>query len=290
MNKKICAITGTNGYLGGCLKDYFSAQGWEVVEVSRRPQAGARAIRHQFGQRLAPQAFTGVDVLIHCAYDFTPVRWEQIRSVNVEGTRELFRSARADGVGKIICISTISAFPGCKSLYGKAKLEIETIALDHRALIIRPGLIYGDKPAGMFGKLVGQVRGLPMVPLIGGGAQIQYLLHQADLAKFLEQHARQPSEIFPHILTAAHEYPWRFKELLQAIGTRLNKTPKFVPVPWHPVWLLLKTLETCGLRLNFRSDSLLSLMHQNPFPDFSPNAELGLTCRPLDLQKINLTN
>jgi hypothetical protein len=27
-------------------------------------------------------------------------------------------------------------------------------------------------------------------------------------------------------------------------------------------------------------------MHQNPFPDFSPNASLGLTCRPLDLQKM----
>lgn len=286
MSNKICAITGSSGYLGNCLKQYFLAHGWEVVEVSRRPQPGARAIRHEFGRPLAPQSFAGVDVLIHCAYDFTPVRWNAIRQVNVEGTRELFRAARADGVGKIICISSISAYPGCRSLYGRAKLEIETIALDYRALIIRPGLIYGDKPGGMFGKLVGQVRGLPFVPVISGGRQIQYLVHQEDLARFLEQHAGQASEIFPHILTAAHEKPWQFKELLQAIAQRLHKTPKFVSVPWRPVWFLLKTAETCGLRLGFRSDNLVSLMHQNPFPDFSPNATIGLTCRPFDVQQM----
>ena len=284
----MCAITGANGYLGSCLKQYFSSQGWDIVEVSRRPQAGSRAVRFSFGQTLPPQVFAGVDVLIHCSYDFTPVRWDQICAVNVDGTRELFRAARADGVGKIIYISSISAYPGCQSLYGQAKLKIETIAMDHRALIIRPGLIYGDNAGGMFGKLVGQVRKSPLIPLMGDGSQIQYLLHQADLSEFLERHAGQPSEIFPHILTAANEKPWRFKALLQEIGLRLNKNPKFLPVPWKLVWLILKSAETCGLRLNFRSDSLVSLMHQNPFPDFSPNATVGLTCRPLDLQKMNL--
>jgi nucleoside-diphosphate-sugar epimerase len=288
MNKKICAITGTNGYLGSGLKKYFNDKGWDIVEVSRRPQAGARAIRHRFGESLPHQAFLGVDVLIHCAYDFNPVRWNQIHAVNVNGTRDLFRAARTDGVGKIVCISSISAYPGCKSLYGRAKLEIETIAQDHRALTIRPGLIYGDKPGGMFGKLINQVRHSPFIPLMGDGSQIQYLLHLEDLARFLEQHASESSEIFPNILTAANEKPWPFKELLQEIGRRVNKTPKFVSVPWKMVWLALKSAETCGLRLNFRSDSLVSLMHQNPFPDFSPNAALDLTCRPLDLQKMNI--
>jgi nucleoside-diphosphate-sugar epimerase len=191
-------------------------------------------------------------------------------------------------VGKIVCISSISAYPGCKSLYGRAKLEIETIAQDHRALTIRPGLIYSDQPGGMFGKLINQVRHAPFIPLMGDGSQIQYLLHLEDLARFLEQHASQSSEIFPNILTAANERPWPFKELLQEIGRRVNKTPKFVKAPWKMLWLALKSAETCGLRLNFRSDSLVSLMHQNPFPDFSPNAALGLACRSLDLQKMNI--
>jgi hypothetical protein len=46
------------------------------------------------------------------------------------------------------------------------------------------------------------------------------------------------------------------------------------------VWAGLKSAEACGLKLNFRSDSLVSLTHQNPAPDFSANARAGLVCRP----------
>ena len=79
-----------------------------------------------------------MSALVHCAYDFKPLRWDEIRAVNVEGARKLFPAARAAGVEKIICISSISAYDGCRSLYGKAKLEIEKIALDNGALVIRP--------------------------------------------------------------------------------------------------------------------------------------------------------
>jgi hypothetical protein len=50
----------------------------------------------------------------------------------------------------------------------------------------------------------------------------------------------------------------------------------------------LKTAEIAGLKLNFRSDGLISLMHQNPRPDFSANAAAGLVCRPLQVEKLIL--
>ena len=42
-DKKICAITGSNGYVGGCVKNYFAARGWEILELTRQPKAGSRA-------------------------------------------------------------------------------------------------------------------------------------------------------------------------------------------------------------------------------------------------------
>jgi hypothetical protein len=89
-------------------------------------------------------------------------------------------------------------------------------------------------------------------------------------------------------LTAAHDRPWPFRELLSEIARGLNKKVKFVPLPWRLLWAGLKTAETCGLRLNFRSDSLVSLMYQNPNPDFSPNAAAGLICRPFEVRKLRL--
>jgi nucleoside-diphosphate-sugar epimerase len=281
--RKICAITGSNGYVGGCVRNYFAAHGWEILELTRLPKLSSRGIQFKLGSEISASALAGVEALVHCAYDFKPLTMDEIRAVNVAGTEKLFRAARAAGVKKIICISTISAFDGCRSLYGKAKLEIEKIALNHGALVIRPGLVYGEGSGGMFGKLTAQVRKSSVIPLIGDGAQIQFLVHQEDLCAFIEKVAAGKIIIAPLVFTAANAQPWPLKKLLLEIARRQNKKIKFIPLPWRLVWLGIKSAEVCGLKLNFRSDSLVSLMHQNPAPDFSANAEVGLACRPLEI-------
>jgi nucleoside-diphosphate-sugar epimerase len=278
-DKKICAITGSNGYVGGCVKNHFATRGWEIFELTRRPKANTRAAQFQLGDDISPQLLSGVGALVHCAYDFKPLKWNEIVEVNVEGSRKILEAARAAGISKIIYISSISAFDGCKSLYGKAKLEIEKIALANGALVIRPGLVWGIPPGAMFGKLFEQVQKKSMIPMIGDGSQIQFLVHNEDLCKFIERFANGEIKIEPQILTAANEQPWPFKQLLLEIARAQNKNPKFIPLPWHAIWLALKLAEVAGLRLNFRSDSLVSLMNQNPSPDFSANAGVGLNCR-----------
>jgi nucleoside-diphosphate-sugar epimerase len=287
-SKPICAITGTGGFVGGCLKDYFVRHGWEILELARRPKPGTRAVAFQLGAEISPPSLAGVTALVHCAYDFKPLRREEIHAVNVEGTRKILSAARAAGIGKIVCLSSISAYDGCQSLYGRAKLEIEKIALDQGALVIRPGLVYGGGPGGMFGRLVGQVRQSSVLPIFGDGSQIQFLVHNEDLAAFIEHCAAGQTAAVPRLLTAANEQPWRFRQLLLEIARGLGKKIRFIPLPWRLVWAGLKSAETCGLRLNFRSDSLVSLMHQNPNPDFSPNAQAGLVCRPFEIEKLPL--
>ena len=286
--KKICAITGSNGYLGGCLKTYFTGRGWDVLELTRHPKPGTRATRFQLGAEVPPSALTGVEVLVHCAYDFTPRHWNALRAMNVEGSHKLFQAAREAGVPNIIAISSISAYDDCRSLYGQAKLEIEKLALEHGAMVLRPGLIYGSGPGGMFGALVTQVKKSAVIPLIGDGSQIQFLVHHEDLSAFIERCASGEVKISPQILTAANEQPWAFKPLLMEIARALDKKPTFIPLPWRLVWTGLKSAELCGLRLNFRSDSLISLIYPNPQPDFLANAGMGLNCRPFQVEALKL--
>ena len=274
--KTICAITGSNGYVGGCIKNYFAANGWEILELTRRPKPGLRAVKFQLGEEISPTTLADVTALVH----FQPVRWNEIRAVNVGGTEKLFAAARAAGVEKIVCISSISAYDGCRSLYGKAKLEIENIARNQGALVVRPGLVYGNGAGGMFGRLMQQIQKSAIIPLIGDGSQIQFLVHAEDLSAFIERYAGGEVNPPPKIFTAANDQPWPFKKLLREIARRQNKKVKFIPLPWRLVWAGLKSAEICGLKLNFRSDSLVSLMHQNPAPDFSANAAAGLICRP----------
>jgi nucleoside-diphosphate-sugar epimerase len=286
--KPLCAITGAGGYVGGCIKRYFQEHGWDVLELTRQPATASRAVPFQLGADLSPLALKGVQALVHCAYDFRALGWTEIRAINVEGSRKLFEAARAAGVERLVCISSISAYEGCKSLYGRAKLEIERLALAAGALTIRPGLVYGDQPQAMFGKLVSQVRKSRVLPVFSGGAQIQYLVHSDDLAQFIFSHAASIAPAPAKPLTAANEQPWPFSQLLREIGHGLKRAPTLVPVPWRIVWAGLKTAELCGLRLQFRSDSLVSLMHQNPHPDFSGNVAAGLACRPFEISKVRL--
>ncbi len=54
-------------------------------------------------------------------------------------------------------------------------------------------------------------------------------------------------------------------------------------------WLGLKTVESIGLPLGFRSDSLVSLINQNAAPDFSATDRVGLRRRPFAWLMIVLT-
>lgn len=282
---QVCAVTGTGGYLGGQVKGFFEARGWQVLKLTRQPAPG-RAMPFRLGEDIAPATLAGVRALVHCAYDFTGVRWPEIHRTNVTGTEKLLRAAQAAGVPRIICISTISAFDGCRSLYGRAKLEIERAALEARALVLRPGLIYGDEPGAMVGRLVRQVsRASVALPLVGG-SKTQYLVHVEDLCSFIHRFAEGTAPAPNHPLTVAAPQPWTMRSLLEAIAEARGSSVRLAPVPWRMVWLPLRLLEACGFRPAFRSDSLVSLMHQNPAPDFSGNERHGLRCRPFDPKRI----
>ena len=57
-----------------------------------------------------------------------------------------------------------------------------------------------------------------------------------------------------------------------------------LPVPWRLVWAALKAAEISGVPTRFRSDSLVSLMYQNPQPSFLLQRELNVNCRPFRLR------
>jgi nucleoside-diphosphate-sugar epimerase len=220
---------------------------------------------------------------VHCAYDFGPRRWEDIAAINVSGSQKLLDAAFQAGVRSVVLISTLSAFSGCRSLYGKAKLEIESVAQAIGGHVLRPGLIYSDNPGGMFGRLVSQVQASRFIPIMWGGTQVQYLLHDEDLGKLVQAclDGRLPTPAEP--ITIAHEQGWELKEILDLIAQALDKGVTFVPVPWQGVWLALKSLELAGVRTNFRSDSLISMVYQNPRPAFASLKPLGIECRPFKL-------
>jgi nucleoside-diphosphate-sugar epimerase len=278
------AITGARGYVGSMLSKHFEAAGWTVTRLSRSATAGDDGtVPFHLGEEVAPDLFSRrhIDALVHCAYDFRPVKRAEIHRINVEGSRKLLMAAEAGGVERMVVLSTISAFEGCRSLYGRAKLEIEAAAAAVGALVVRAGLVYGDGPptaGGMFGSLATSVmRGT--VPLIDGGVHPQYLIHEDDLWRLLRGFCDGEIQNPGRPVVAAAPRAWPLRDLLGELARRQGRRPRFVTVPWLPVWTGLRVAEFVHLPVPYRSDSVISLIHQDRNPDFASLASAGITPR-----------
>lgn len=279
-----CAITGSNGYLGSRLSARLGQEGWHIYSLQRmkgRPENEERTIV-SFSMRDGPPKFffrdEQIDVLIHCAYDFSLHKWSEIEEANVQGSVRLMRAARAEGVRKIILISTMSAFAGCQSLYGKAKLLIEDEALRMGGTVIRPGLIYGEAPGGMVGSLAQTIKKSSYLPLIGSGKQILYLTHEDDLATLVKTIVKHDLQVEAPIVAAA-EQGLSFRSILHRLAQMQQKKITLIPLPWQLVWGVLKITESCGFSFRLRSDSVISLVNQNPHPDFTQTRKTKTTFR-----------
>lgn len=275
-----CLVTGASGYVGGRVKQHLTAHGWSVTELTRRSDRARGTIPFELGASIDPALLEGHDAMVHCAYDQRQIAWADIHAKNVAGSIRLMESARKAGVGHIVFISTISAFDGCRSLYGKAKLEIERAARDLDAWSIRPGLVFGEKPGAMFGRLVANVRRARILPVPDGGRQPQYLVHEIDLAAAILRCLSPEQAFTAEPITVTHERMWRFADILREIASILNRKVTLIPVPGALIWTGLRTAEVMNLPLGMRSDSLVSLTYQNPAPNINVREVLGVTCRP----------
>jgi nucleoside-diphosphate-sugar epimerase len=281
---KRVAITGASGYVGSMLAHHFEEAGWAVTCLSSSAKAGDdSAVPFHLGEEVAPDLFRlrHISALVHCAYDFHPLKRAEIHRVNVEGSRKLLAAAQAGAVERMAVISTISAFEGCRSLYGRAKLEIEAAAATFGALVIRSGLVYGDgspTAGGMFGSLARSVqRGV--VPLIDGGIHPQYLIHEQDLWRLLKGFFEGELHDPGRPVVAASSRAWPLRDLLAELARRQGLHPRFVPVPWQPVWAGLRLAELAHLPVQYRSDSVISLVRHDRNPDFESLAAVGVTAR-----------
>jgi nucleoside-diphosphate-sugar epimerase len=281
----VCAVTGATGYVGSIVAGALGAAGMEVIALGR-PKAArvvdGRARLFRLGDAVETESWAGVGTLVHCAYDFSVRSWTQIERVNVRGSLQLFESARGAGVKRLIFISSMSSFHGCRSLYGRAKLAVERRAKDLGVIVVRPGLVYGARPGGMVGALRRLVRAAPVLPLVGRGDQVLYPLHEEDLGRLIIHLCICPDPPVGVPIVAASERSCSFRHLLESLARTEGKNAHFIPVPPPLVWGTLKCLEALGVQGRLHSDSLVGFMNQDRHPDFTVTKGTGVMFRDFE--------
>lgn len=265
------AVTGANGYLGGLIINFLTMQNIDYVKLVRQPQSFNEQ-KFILGDDFVD--LHNVDGLIHVAYDFNQINPNKNYLINVDGSSKLFNSARACGVKWIILISSMSSFKGCKSIYGQSKYLIENKLVESGGgYILRPGLIYGDKNGGMVASLKKLAKS-PILPFISSKSKL-YFCHYEDLIQLINLIIiGDPIVPINEPIIAANEIDFTLEQILQKMGSRI-----LIPLPWQIIWLCLKVAEFFRIKLRTRGDNLISLVNQNPNPDFSLLKKTGIIFR-----------
>jgi len=175
MEFQTAAVTGATGHLGNVLVRELVRRGKRVRALVEpgddgRALSGLDVERAQ-GDVLRPEtlaaAFAGVDVVFHLAgvVSISSLDIDRVRTVNVDGTRNVVLAARRAGVGRLVYTSSVHALtepaPGgvlteaagydperAPGDYGKAKAAASRLVLDAvgeglDAVVVNPVYVVG---------------------------------------------------------------------------------------------------------------------------------------------------
>lgn len=277
------AVTGASGYLGGLLCRAFERLGWPLRRLTRSPDPARGDRAFVLGEPLAEGSLEGVTTLVHAAYDFRPTAEAERFRVNLDGSRRLLEAARGASVARLLFVSSMAAFAESRGAYGRIKYALEQDVAAAGGTSVRPGLIYGRERGGLFASLDRVVRKLPLLPDFGPEA-VLVGVHEADLVSVVEAFAGGARA--PALLPVAHPERLTFRRILAGIAEAAGVRARFVPVPPMLAFAAMRPLEAVGVRLPFRSDSLMSMIHVNPSPNLSDEV-LGVKLRAFDARSVN---
>jgi nucleoside-diphosphate-sugar epimerase len=177
------AVTGPTGTFGHGLVPLLQADDrvGRIIGIARRPfdpaAEGWTKMEYRRGDVREPaaleDAFAGADVVVHLAFMITGnASPDQIRAINVDGTRNAFRAAAAARARRFVYASSVAAYgfhrdnpvpltedwparPAARLFYAREKAEIEellrTEAAGHPELelyMLRPPIVLGPHALG----------------------------------------------------------------------------------------------------------------------------------------------
>lgn len=203
-------VTGASSLIGHGVADALTSRGDEVVCFQRRPLRSAMspAVTEVLGDvrdlDAVQRAMAGCDAIIHLAAKVGVVgRWEEYRSINVDGTENVISAARTNGVSRVVYVSSPSVAHGGDPIVGRAadppvfgrnrawypesKAIAEARALESASdqmgvVAVRPHLVWGPGDTQLVGRIVERAAAGRLSLVAGGRALVDttYITNAVD--------------------------------------------------------------------------------------------------------------
>lgn len=255
-------VTGANGFVGRALCATLVQHGHDVRGAVRRSDIALNSniSRVTVGEINAQTdwsaALSGIDVLIHLAarvhvmHETSADPLDEFRRTNVQGTEHLARRAAAQGVKRLVFVSSIKVngeettggqrytehdVPSPQDTYGVSKWEAEQAL--HRVaketglevVIVRPPLVYGPGVKGNFERMLQVLNeGVPL-PLASVN-NLRSLIYVENLADALRVCAIHPAAAGETYLLGDGD-DISTPDMLRQLALAMGKPARIFPFP-----------------------------------------------------------
>jgi UDP-glucose 4-epimerase len=256
------AITGASGFIGSHLVPALAGANFEIVCIlepgAENPFVGAHAFPADIcaGRGLS-EALTGAKVVVHLAARNHVLRETakdpllEYRRVNVEGTRNVVRAAREQGVGLFVHVSSIKAMgEGAGGIldetapclpsgpYGVSKMESEEVVRAEAdgtgmaVVIFRLPMVYGPGNKGNLPRMIRWAdRGLPF-PLVQPD-NLRSMVYVGNVVAAVKAvlEAQPTRGAAPRTYNVKDDADCSTRMIYSSVCRELGKVPRFLPLP-----------------------------------------------------------
>ncbi len=260
-------VTGGSGFLGISIVRYLLERGHRVVsyDLALFEYPERSTITEITGDirdaKKLEESMRGTDVVIHTAAALPLYSAEDIRSTDIDGTRNTLEAAHTNGISRVIHISSTAVYgiPDHHPIYendkldgvgeyGKAKIAAEEVCLEYRKRgmcvpIIRPKSFVGPERLGVFALFYDWAADGRGFPMIGNGRNRYQLLDVEDLCEAIYLCTTLPREKVNDTFNIGAKDFTTMKEDYQAVLDRAGFGKKIRGFPATPMIWMLRLLE-----------------------------------------------
>ena len=269
-------VTGGTGFLGRHLVWRAAAEGAEIVFTGRNARAADEVIRHtpapvrwqplehgdEAAERTLTEAAQSADAMVHCAALSSPWgAFDEFQRANVASTAEVIAACKANGVRRLVHISTPSFYFGFADRlairedadlpppvndYVRTKIAAEQLIHSARlpeVAILRPRALFGPWDQTLVPRLL-RVMTKGAMPIMRGG-RIQIDLTYIDNAvEAVWLALTQPLPRAVNTYNVSNDEPRELIDVLTVMAQEFGLPLRTRKVPWLLVELIARGLET----------------------------------------------
>lgn len=266
-------VTGGAGFLGINLVRYLLARGHTVTTLDIVPfdyedcRGRIREVRGDIRDPAAVKKATeGAQIVVHCAAALPLYSPEDIRTTDLDGTRNVIQAAHEAGCERVVHVSSTAVYgiPDHHPLletdrlhgvgpYGQAKVDAESVCLEMRARhgmcipIIRPKSFVGPERLGVFALFYDWAKDGRGFPMIGSGRNRYQLLDVDDLCDAIYLCATLDKTLVNDVFNIGAGDFLTMREDYQAVLDRAGHGKKIKGFPAAPMIWTLRFLELLKL-------------------------------------------